>query len=324
VRKSDILPAWGRILNGYRPLLSIEITKECPLRCPGCYAYEPAHLGGGPPLRQLSDHRGEPLVNGILALVRRHRPIHLSIVGGEPLVRYRELDVLLPKLDAMGLEVQLVTSAVRPIPAHWASLECLHVAVSIDGLAPEHDRRRAPATYDRILRHIEGQRINVHCTVTRQMLARRGYLTDFAAFWSARQEVRKIWFSLFTPQEGEDYPERLTPRDRVAAVDEIASLTARFPKVDMPRVVLDGYLRPPASPAECMFAQLTACISADLKTQIGPCQFGGRPVCAECGCMASAGLASVGRYKIAGLVPVSQIYALSRKVGEAARAAAAV
>jgi hypothetical protein len=38
-----ILPAWGRILGGYRPNLSIEITRECPLRCPGCYAYTAGH-----------------------------------------------------------------------------------------------------------------------------------------------------------------------------------------------------------------------------------------------------------------------------------------
>src|ERR671922_308582 len=116
---ADILPAWGRILRGYRPLLSVEITKECPLRCPGCYAYEPEHLGAGAAvtLRQLSDFRGQDLVNGMLALVRRYRPLHLSIVGGEPLVRYRELDALLPELEHLGVEVQVVTSAVRPIPA---------------------------------------------------------------------------------------------------------------------------------------------------------------------------------------------------------------
>ena len=28
-------------------MLSIEITRECPLSCPGCYAYDDAHLGGG-------------------------------------------------------------------------------------------------------------------------------------------------------------------------------------------------------------------------------------------------------------------------------------
>ncbi|MDE3164990.1 MAG: 4Fe-4S cluster-binding domain-containing protein, partial [Acidobacteriota bacterium] len=103
-------------------MLSVEITKECPLRCPGCYAYEPEHLGDAGPLRQLTDCRGQALVDGLLALVRKHRPLHLSIVGGEPLVRYRELDEVLPRLATMGVEVQLVTSAVRKIPAQWAGL----------------------------------------------------------------------------------------------------------------------------------------------------------------------------------------------------------
>ena len=122
----DLIPAWGRVLRGYKPFLSIELTRECPLRCPGCYAYEPGHLGAAGPLRQLSDYRGEALVHGVLALVRRLRPLHVSIVGGEPLVRYRELEVILPKLADMGVEVLLVTSAVRPIPAAWNDLPNLY------------------------------------------------------------------------------------------------------------------------------------------------------------------------------------------------------
>src|SRR5581483_2371633 len=113
--------------QGYRPLLSIEITKECPLRCPGCYAYEPAHLAGDMVLRDLVDSRGEELVNGVLELIRRFRPIHISIVGGEPLVRFRELSALLPRIEEMNVEVQLVTSAVRPVPLEWAKLKCLHL-----------------------------------------------------------------------------------------------------------------------------------------------------------------------------------------------------
>src|SRR5262252_7548120 len=115
MKKRDIFRGWGRILSGHHPMLSVEITRECPLRCPGCYAYQPEHLGEAGPLRQLSELKGEALVTGVLALVRRFRPLHLSIVGGEPLVRYRELDVLLPKLERLGVEVQVVTSAVRPI-----------------------------------------------------------------------------------------------------------------------------------------------------------------------------------------------------------------
>ena len=75
--------------------------------------------------------------------------------------------------------------------------------MSIDGLQPEHDARRTPATYDRIQKHIVGQQITVHCTITRQQVQRDGYLEEFARLWSANPNVRQIWFSLYTPQIGE-------------------------------------------------------------------------------------------------------------------------
>jgi len=312
----QIVPAWSRILHGHRPFLSLEITRDCPLHCPGCYAYEPDHLGAGSSLRQLADFKGEALITGVLSLVRRLRPLHLSIVGGEPLMRYRELGILLPKLRRLGVEVQLVTSAVRAIPVEWSAFPNLHLVVSVDGLPPEHDRRRAPATYARILNNIAGQNVIVHCTITRAMLCRSDYLTDFASFWSRRDEVRRIWFSLYTPQEGDDSPERLRPQDRVAALQELASVRVTFPKVHLPDVVLKGYYAPPNSPRECIFAQTTNCISADLTTRIAPCQFGGRPVCSECGCIASAGFAAIGRYKLGGFLPVSSIFSLSKRVGD--------
>lgn len=316
MKLTDIGPAWGKILRGHKPLLSIEITRECPLRCPGCYAYEPGHLGSSGPLRQLNDYRGDALVSGVLSLVRRFKPIHLSIVGGEPLVRHNELGILLPKLAGMGIEVQIVTSAVRRIPPEWRAIRNLHLVVSVDGLPPEHDKRRSPATYERILQHIAGHRLTVHCTITRPQIQRPGYLSEFARFWSGREEVRSIWFSLFTPQQGEQAEERLRPSDRQAAIDELARLRGEFPKVDMPRAVLEGYRHPPASPQECIFAQTTNCISADLTTRISPCQFGGNPVCSECGCMASAGLASIGKHKLGGMVRVSRIFDVSKKLGE--------
>jgi organic radical activating enzyme len=318
MRRSDILPAWGKVLQGGRPLLSLEITKECPLRCPGCYAYETNHVSPGVGLQKLHDYRGQDLVDRVLELVRRYQPLHISIVGGEPLVRYRELEVLLPTLDAMGIEIQLVTSAVRRIPSHWRKLAGLHIVVSIDGLEADHDRRRSPATYARILENIVGHQIIAHCTITSQLIARPGYLGEFCEFWSARSETRKIWFSLFTPQEDQVCLERLSAKDRVRAVSEITQLRTEYAKVDMPQAVLDGFLRPPATPRECIFAQVTACISADLATTISPCQFGGRPVCSECGCIASAGLAAIGRHKLAGLVPVTTIFGLSRAIGSLA------
>ena len=152
--RNDIVRAWGRMLQGDRPVLSVEITRECPLTCPGCYAYSSDHLGKSVNLRQLSDFSGDALVERFLALVDEHRPLHVSIVGGEPLVRYRELNQILPRLARRQIHAQVVTSAVRPIPHEWMSVPNLEVSVSIDGLQPEHDVRRKPATYERILKHI--------------------------------------------------------------------------------------------------------------------------------------------------------------------------
>jgi organic radical activating enzyme len=71
-----------------------------PAAVPGCYAYGEDHLGGDVVLRELRDFKGQELIDGVMDVVRRLRPTHISIVGGEPLVRFRELDELLPKLSA--------------------------------------------------------------------------------------------------------------------------------------------------------------------------------------------------------------------------------
>jgi len=118
----QLFAAWGRILSGKVPILSIEITRECPLSCPGCYAYNDNHLGGSVTLRELSDFRGDALVNGVLNLVRKHQPLHVSLVGGEPLVRHRELSKILPALSAMNIFTLVVTSGIIPIPQEWITL----------------------------------------------------------------------------------------------------------------------------------------------------------------------------------------------------------
>lgn len=316
MKKSEVLWAWGRILCGRKPSLSIEVTRECPLRCPGCYAYEPEHLGDAGPLRSLADFKGQDLIDGVLALVREYRPLHVSIVGGEPLVRYRELDVLLPTLSEMGITVQLVTSAVRPIPRAWASIKELHIVVSVDGLQPDHDPRRRPATYERILKNIEGVSVKIHCTVTRQMTGRAGYFDEFASFWSSRPEVWKIWFSLFTPQVGARDAEILEPAEREEVLQALAALRAKYPKVYLPNETLQGFRNPPRTPDECIFARTTVNYTADLRTRIEPCQFGGTPDCTQCGCMASVGLKAVADYKLLGFVPVGALYRASDAVGK--------
>ncbi len=316
MKKSDVIKAWGRILSGHYPSLSIEITRECPLRCPGCYAYEPEHLGQLGPLRVLSDYKGQDLIDGVLALARKHRPLHMSIVGGEPLVRFRELDVLLPQLSAMGIAVQLVTSAVREIPAQWSQIKDLFLVVSIDGLQAEHDERRKPATYERILSTIRGHSITVHCTVTGQMLSRPKYFEEFLDFWSAKKEVKKVWFSLFTPQKGAQDEEILSKSGREEVLNELVRLRPIFPKLELPDSVVKGYRKPPQTPEECIFSRTTLNLTADLRGRITPCQFGGTPDCSQCGCIASAGLAAVGEHRLFGLLPLKTLFFASDKIGK--------
>jgi hypothetical protein len=125
--------------------------------------------------------------------------------------------------------------------------------------------------------------------------------------------------SLYTPQRGEESAERLRPDDRRRVVADLTALRLRFPKLDAPPALLAVYAEPPTSPEECVFAQSTSTISADLTTRITPCQFGGTPDCTQCGCVASAGLAAVGRHQLLGLVPVGSLFKGSIRIGEHVR-----
>jgi organic radical activating enzyme len=317
LRARGVVRAWGRILAGRTPSLAIEVTRECPLNCPGCYFHEANHLGVGHPAAELHDCRGQELVDGVMELVRRVRPLHVSLVGGEPLVRYRELSILLPLLEAAGVHTQVVTSAVRPIPEEWSRTGRTDVVVSVDGLQPEHDARRRPATYERILEHIHRHSVIIHCTVTSEMTARSAYLREFVRLWSDRREVRKIWVSLYTPQNGEMSDQVLSTVDRAAVIAELLVLRKEFPKLDLPEGLINCYLSPPSSPAECIFAKTTTAIGSDLSTRITPCMLGGNPNCSECGCMGSAGLQAVGRHKLPVIgLRVGRIYDASYAVGQ--------
>ncbi|HEY1986840.1 MAG TPA: radical SAM protein [Terracidiphilus sp.] len=315
MKTTEVLHAWARILSGRAPSLSIEITKECPLRCPGCYAFDEAHLGGGTQLRELSDFKGDELVERVLALVDEQKPLHVSLVGGDPLVRYRELDVLLYRLATRGVYTQVVTSAFRTIPAAWMKLKNLNVVVSVDGLQPEHDARRKPATYERILGSIKGTRVTIHCTITSQIADRAGYLDEFLSFWTRQPEVAKVWFSIFTPQRGATDPEILTPAQRASVVAQLRHLRLKYPTLEMPDSLIREIESPPKSPGDCIFAMTTRTVSADLKTAITPCQFGGDPDCAQCGCIASMALAAVGHYRVVGPITAGDLFVISDRIG---------
>lgn len=282
-------------------MLSIEITRECPLHCPGCYAYGDAHLGeGGPNLRSVADYRNDDLVNGIWRLVEEHRPLQLSLVGGEPLMRHRELSRVLPELSRRGIYTLIVTSGVISIPQDWTKLPRVTVAVSVDGNPEDHDVRRKPATYERILKNIVSSKVNIHWTVVRNNVEQPGYVDRYLQFWNARREVNRIWVSVYTPQVDEHSAERLTPENRRALAEYFSSVAGRYPKLTMHKGLMDAFIAPPPSPAACLFSKLSVNYTADLRTRVEPCVFGGAPDCAECGCSMSMGMHWLGGLKVAG------------------------
>jgi hypothetical protein len=109
----------------------------------------------------------------------------------------------------------------------------------------------------------------------------------------------------------------LNAAERSQAIADMLELRKEFPKLDMPEGLIKQFSTPPRSPQDCVFALTTAIISADLKTKVLPCQFGGNPDCSSCGCIASMGLAAVAAHKLGGFIPVGAIFKASIKIGRA-------
>ncbi|MGE5357440.1 MAG: radical SAM protein [Bacteroidales bacterium] len=317
IRTRDLLKSWSKLLRGRTPLLSIEVTRECPLHCPGCYAYAEGHTGPGASLRDVRDYHGDELVRGLLALVERHDPIHVSLVGGEPLVRHRELGEVLPILSARGYVTLVVTSGVLPVPPECTRLPRVIVAVSVDGLPRDHDVRRQPATYDRILRNIEGCKVYLHWTVVRSHAEQPGYFEEYLAFWNARPEVDRILVSLYSPQRGEQTPEMLPVATRAAIADRLHQLSQTYKKLLAPRCIADAFAGPPASARHCVFARISRNYASDLETAVQPCILGGDPDCEQCGCAVSAALNGVADISLAGPLRVRHLINWSTGIASA-------
>jgi hypothetical protein len=76
-----------------------------------------------------------------------------------------------------------------------------------------------------------------------------------------------------------------------------------------------AFLSPPKDPDDCVFARMSANYSADLKSRVEPCVFGGAPDCSQCGCAISSGLHWVRTVKVAGPVKVDHFIQGSMNVG---------
>ncbi len=166
---------------------------------------------------------------------------------------------MLPLLAERGIYTQLVTSAVRPIPVEWAQLPRLQIVVSIDGLQPEHDVRRTPATYDRILKHIAGHAITVHCTVTRQQVQPRRLSRGVrAVLVGATRTSARSGSASTRRRSARSRTSGCCPADRERVVAELMHAAAALPEAARcPKGLIKVYANAAAAPDECVFAQTT-------------------------------------------------------------------
>lgn len=125
--------------------------------------------------------------------------------------------------------------------------------------------------------------------------------------------------SIFTPQRGAANVECLTPEERRSVVETLLRVRDVQPKLDMPEAVVKEFLFPPVSPDHCIFARTTRTLSADFKTRVEPCQFGGDPDCSRCGCIASMGLAAAGHHKLVGPITAGHVFWASAAIGRYAQ-----
>ena len=298
----EVIQAWGRILNGYRPILSIEITKECPLPCPGCYAYGDEHLGGDVTLREVSRFQGQTSSStACMALVDRTTPLHVSIVGGEPLVRYRELDEILPQLTERGIHTQVVTSAVRPIPAEWT------------GAAAPAGRRLDRRAAARARRAPHAGDLRPHPQAHRRAPDHRA-LHGHAAAGPARRLSRRVPAVLAgQPEHATDLDEPLHAaerRDVDGAADARRTDDASIADLRRLRRVPEAphARRDDRTSTRTRRVARRLHLRADDRVLLGRPRAQHHPVSVrrqsglpQCGCIASAGLEAIGRHQPQGL-----------------------
>jgi hypothetical protein len=117
---------------------------------------------------------------------------------------------------------------------------------------------------------------------------------------------------------GEQSPERLMREDREFLARRLAVLRLHYPKLLMNDGIAASFIHPPKNPDECLFAKMSANFSADLRSRVEPCVFGGTPECSECGCAISSGLHWIRTLHVAGPVTINHFIGSSIRVGRLA------
>ena len=175
------------------PLINLEITKSCNARCSFCNYWQ---LGQGPELEDYSP------------IIRKFRPVLVSVSGGEPLLR-RDYPRVLAGIRPYCHYLSIITNgkllnedSARSLTEAGANQIC----VSLDYLGEQHDRARGvPGLYEHISRTVptlaqKGYRITLNAVIMEsnldQILAiahqakEWGVSISFSAYCSLKRDDR--------------------------------------------------------------------------------------------------------------------------------------
>ena len=286
----------GFFLFGFPPNAfgSIDVTKECNLRCAHCYFFE-GTTGDAPAFKD----KGELSVDEWLAkleALKRERPrrefpfFQCSWVGGEPLVRKE----LIERGRKYFRYNTVVTNGTIPLP-DWPDVNWY---ISIDGDEATHERiRRKPGIYRRAMRNVAGNpqlRVTIAYCITRENV---GCLEQAVIDW-ARAGAAHMTFDFYTPiGEMTDHDGSLflplAERDRVLdkllalkrIYGDFFALPARafeLMKSDVCKEVTD----------HCLFSKKAFAFGPD-GVQKEKCMMGPKADCDRCGCVVPFYMASL-------------------------------
>ena len=273
---------------------SIDVAKECNLRCSHCYFFEGGD-GAAPAYAGRPELSVEEWITKLEELKRstprREFPFfQCTWVGGEPLIRKDLID----RGRKFFRFNTVVTNGTLPIP-DWPDVSWY---VSIDGDEPTHERiRRRKGIYARALKQVSerpGLSVTIAYCITRE---NQGCIEQAVIDW-ARAGARNMTFDFYTPigdmcdrDDGLFVP--LAERD--AALDRLLALKAvygdffvlpervfRLMKSDVCRRVTES----------CLFSRKGFAFGPDGAPK-GKCMLGPAADCDRCGCVVPFYLASL-------------------------------
>ena len=107
----------------------------------------------------------------------------------------------------------------------------------------------------------------------------------------------------------------LAPEDREFVARRLPLLGKQYPKLLVPEGMARAFVRPPTEPDDCLFSKMSANFSADLRSRVEPCVFGGSPDCSQCGCSISSALHWIRTIRVAGPLKINHFVAGSIGIG---------